>query len=271
MRRHGTIIKTILLIIVMIAVSSVIFAITFLRQNEEGGMTEQPSNNGTTENEATNDETVDRETRLAEINEILTDEYMILVNVDNGLNRDDAPASTTTIDGYTMESTAAAQLRKMLDDAETAGYTLTIYSAYRSYTKQETNFNNKINQYLAQGNDRETAEIKAANIVNPPGKSEHQTGLAADICTAALVYQYGSLPEQFSDTDAYTWLYEHCAEYGFILRYPEDKEDVTGITFEPWHYRYVGLERAKEIMDAKVCLEEFVADIKTEKAALEQE
>ena len=117
----------------------------------------------------------------------------------------------------------------------------------------------------------QTATEMAATIVNPPGKSEHQTGLAADICTSEMVNQYGSLPEQFAQTEAYTWLYEHCDEYGFILRYPEDKEDVTGITFEPWHYRYVGKEYAKEIMDKQICLEEYVEQLASEKAALLKE
>ena len=267
MRKRGSAAKTVLLIIFLLIVSAFIFLLTYDmdKQNTPGGDTtpseqEQPTQaDGQTDSE-----------RLAQINAILNDKYMVLVNPDNGLGSDYAPEETATVDGYTMEATAAAQLRKMLDDASEAGYTITIYSAYRNYAKQEANFNNKINQYLNQGYDRAAAEKLAANIVNPPGKSEHQTGLAADICTAEMVYKYGSLPEQFSQTEEYTWLYEHCAEYGFILRYPEDKEDITGITYEPWHYRYVGLERAKEIMDAKISLEEYIENLQAEKVALEQ-
>ncbi len=210
-----------------------------------------------------------RSQRIAEIDRKLSDELLVLVNADNGLGADDEPAEFITVEGYRLDKTAGEQLLKMLTDMRAAGYeTMTIYSAFRNYAKQESNFNNKINQYVNKGYERETAEEMAATIVNPPGKSEHQTGLAADICTSEMVAQYGSLPEQFAQTDAYIWLYEHCDEYGFILRYPEDKEDVTGITFEPWHYRYVGLDYAKEIMGQKICLEEYIAQLKKEKETL---
>lgn len=266
MRRRGSAVKTVLLIILLLIVSVFIFVLNYdfdTTLPDDQGQLDQQEQTGQII-EQTNGE------RVNQINAILNDKYMVLVNPDNGLSSDYAPQETTTIDGYTLEATAAVQLRKMLDDALEAGYTITIYSAYRNYAKQETNFNNKINQYINQGYDRETAEQLAANIVNPPGKSEHQTGLAVDICTAEMVYKYGSLPEQFSETEEYAWLYEHCAEYGFILRYPEDKEDITGITYEPWHYRYVGLDRAKEIMDAKISLEEYIEDLQAKKAALEQ-
>jgi len=268
-KRNGSMLMTTLFIVVLIVISASIFLITFVKNGEET----TPAPNGTdnqqpTQTEPQNDENA--KMRHAEITDILSDPFMVLVNPDNGLTREDSPAETTTVEGFTMEITAGKQLRKMLNAASEAGYTINIYSAYRSYTKQETNFNNKINQYINQGYGRQAAEEKAANIVNPPGKSEHQTGLAADICTAEMVYKYSSLPEQFADTDEYLWLIEHCAEYGFILRYPKEKEDITGITFEPWHYRYVGVERANEIMKSNVCLEEYVANLKTEKAELEK-
>ncbi len=223
---------------------------------------EKPSTEGTEEQ---------RKQRIAEIDRILNDELLVLVNADNGLQASDEPAEFLTVEGYSLDKTAGQQMQKMLSDMRSAGYqSMNIYSAFRNYAKQEANFNNKINQYINRGYDEDTAKEMAAAIVNPPGKSEHQTGLAADICTSEMVNKYGSLPEQFAQTDEYAWLYEHCDEYGFILRYPEDKEEITGITFEPWHYRYVGLEYAKEIMDQKICLEEYIENLKQEKNTLNQ-
>ena len=97
------------------------------------------------------------------------------------------------------------------------------------------------------------AEEKVAYWVARPGTSEHQAGLAVDIVDT----NYQSLDEQQEETPVQLWLMEHCAEYGFILRYPSGKSDLTGVGYEPWHYRYVGEEAAREIMDQGVCLEEY--------------
>lgn len=274
MKKNRSVIFTILIILLLIFVSGLIFAVTldldipFLEADRSSQSQEVPED---VPEEVTPTDMTDEEktARLAEIEKRLNDELLVLVNVENVLGPDDEPAEFLTVEGYRLDKTAGENLQKMLTDMRAAGHeTMTIYSAFRNYAKQESNFNNKINQYINRGYDRETATEMAATIVNPPGKSEHQTGLAADICTSEMVNQYGSLPEQFAQTDAYNWLYEHCDEYGFILRYPEDKEDVTGITFEPWHYRYVGNEYAKEIMDKKICLEEYIEQLTSEKAAL---
>lgn len=102
---------------------------------------------------------------------------------------------------------------------------------------------------------RHQAYAAAATVVAIPGTSEHNLGLAVDIC--ALDYQI--LDDAQADTPEQQWLMEHCAEYGFILRYPKGKEDMTGIIWEPWHYRYVGVEAAQEISQSGLCLEEYLA------------
>ena len=109
---------------------------------------------------------------------------------------------------------------------------------------------------LAEGNDQQAAEDEAATVVARPGCSEHNTGLAVDVECA----DFADLDEGFRDTFAYEWLMEHCAEYGFILRFPQDKEDITGVIYEPWHYRYVGVEAATEIMSRGLCLEEYLEE-----------
>lgn len=264
MNRSKSVFLTVIFIIILAALSvALFFGIRFRR-------TRQPEPKPQTEvkPEQSAVDTAEYEKRIKEIDDILKDKYMVLVNADNGLDETYEPEETVTLQERTLEKTAGEQLKVMLSDAEKQGYEIQIYSAYRSYAKQKSNFENKIDQYMGDGYDREEAEKKAAVIVNPPGKSEHQTGMATDICTAEMVNRYGSLPEEFEETDEYRWLYEHCAEYGFILRYPKDKEQATGITFEPWHYRYVGVEQAKEIMSKKLCLEEYISDLKAEKESL---
>ncbi|MBQ7860248.1 MAG: M15 family metallopeptidase, partial [Faecalibacterium sp.] len=112
------------------------------------------------------------------------------------------------------------------------------------------------------GLDEAAATEKAKTVVTPPGCSEHNCGLAADINSP----EYYPLEEPFKNTKAYAWLCAHAEEYGFILRYPKDKEDITGIIYEPWHWRYVGVENAKAINASGLCLEEYVAQLKLDAA-----
>ena len=154
---------------------------------------------------------------------------------------------------------AADALEKMLADARAAGYNMYLVSAYRSHDYQVSLFNRKVNEYKALGYDDATAYSEASQWVAIPGTSEHCTGLAADIVSSTW-YNYNSdLTHDFEDTDHFDWLYEHCADYGFILRYPKGAESITGITYEPWHYRFVGIDAARYIMDNHITLEEFCA------------
>ena len=126
-----------------------------------------------------------------------------------------------------------------------AGHQVFLSSGYRSYNTQVGLFNRKINQGYS--------EEKAATIVARPGTSEHQTGLACDITDKP----YDLKNSDLENTELYKWMYAHCQEYGFILRFPKDKEDVTKIMYEPWHFRYVGVEAATYIMENGLCYEEF--------------
>jgi D-alanyl-D-alanine carboxypeptidase len=105
------------------------------------------------------------------------------------------------------------------------------------------------------GYDYATAAAEARKIVAYPGTSEHQLGLACDIVDGYSEYMH----EALADTELLKWMGEHCAEYGFILRYPKDKTDITGVSYEPWHFRYVGAEAASYIMEKSLTLEEFTA------------
>ena len=133
-----------------------------------------------------------------------------------------------------------------------------ICSAYRTIEKSAELYQRKVQQYLNAGYSQAKAESEAAKWVAPPGTSEHHTGLAMDIVSSDYWGQYSDLEHDYEKFDSFKWMYEHCAEYGFILRYPKDKQDITGITYEPWHYRYVGVEVATYIMENGLCLEEYL-------------
>lgn len=155
---------------------------------------------------------------------------------------------------------AAEALEDMLADARAAGYNMYLVSAYRSYDYQVNLFNRKVNEYKALGYETAEAEKQASQWVAIPGTSEHCTGLAADIVSSTW-YNYNSdLTHDFENTEHFEWLVSNCADYGFILRYPKNREATTGITYEPWHYRYVGVDAARYIMDNNITLEEFCAE-----------
>jgi D-alanyl-D-alanine carboxypeptidase len=138
----------------------------------------------------------------------------------------------------------------MIADAKEQGVELTVCSAYRPYSSQKRNFDSSVDSYVAAGYSRDQAVTETMRLIAQPGKSEHQTGLAADIVAPS----YQRLDEGFADTEAGKWLAENAPDYGFILRYPKDKTEITRIDYEPWHFRYVGTEAAKEIASKGLCL-----------------
>ena len=163
--------------------------------------------------------------------------------------------------GYRIDSRVKDTYNAMIAAAKNDGVSLKLISGFRTFSGQTSLFNNKVNQYLNQGYSKEKAKELAAQYVAPPGTSEHLTGLAVDLISPDWYNTHSSLTSDFENTKQFKWLYEHCAEYGFILRYPKDKVEITGYSYEPWHYRYVGVEAAKEIMSKKICLEEYVAGL----------
>ncbi len=147
-----------------------------------------------------------------------------------------------------------APLTAMMKAAADDGVSIYPCSSYRSPKRSAYLLNQQIEKYLAKGYTQEEAEIIAAHWVAPPGTSEHHTGLAIDF----LSNDCTTMDDVFADSDAGKWLKEHAAEYGFVLRYPDGKEQITGIVFEPWHYRYVGREAAAVIMANELTLEEYL-------------
>lgn len=155
---------------------------------------------------------------------------------------------------YYMDSRMADYMIRMIDDAAADGINLEIVSAYRTIEYQQQNFDNSYQQRLDSGMTEEEAYADTAREVALPGKSEHNAGLSADI----MSNEYTSMDDDgFKNTEAFAWLSEHAADYGFILRYPEGKYDYTNIIFEPWHYRFVGVYYAHEIKESGLCMEEY--------------
>lgn len=152
-----------------------------------------------------------------------------------------------------MDHRVAPWYDKMYYAAKEDGITLTPYSGYRSYERQKYNYNNLTDTYISRyGISRAEAAKKAATVILPPGTSEHNLGLAMDICNTK---------DSFATQKEYKWLTEHAHEYGFILRYTKEKMPITGIVDEPWHWRYVGVEYAEKIKNSGLCLEEYLDSV----------
>ena len=156
--------------------------------------------------------------------------------------------------GKELATVAADAFINMKNAAAAEGVDLMLCSGYRSVEYQQSLFDAEKQKWLDKGNSEEEAYNQAKTVGAVPGYSEHNSGLAADIVTP----KHQNLDEAFGKTDAAKWLFEHAPEYGFILRYPENKQAITGIIYEPWHYRYVGVENAKAIIASGLCLEEYL-------------
>jgi D-alanyl-D-alanine carboxypeptidase len=171
------------------------------------------------------------------------------------------PQLETVAPGYQVDSRIAPALKRMIAEAKAEGINLMICSAYRSEERQRELYQKKIAEHEAMGKSKEEAVAVAATIVLPPGTSEHQTGLAVDIVTP----EYQVLDDGFAETPAAKWLAANSWKYGFILRYPKDKQEITNIIYEPWHFRYVGEEHAKAIYEGGYCLEEYLYGVLNQK------
>ena len=179
---------------------------------------------------------------------------LILVNHWNPVPEDYSVTLKQLSGGHAVDERCYPDLQDMLDTCRAEGLSPLICSSYRSYEKQQSLYQNKVSRLTAQGYAREKAEAEAGKTVAVPGTSEHQLGLAVDIVDV----ENQNLDSSQERTAVQQWLLAHSWEYGFILRYPNDKSEITGIIYEPWHYRYVGKEAAKEIYELGVCLEEYL-------------
>lgn len=152
------------------------------------------------------------------------------------------------------------------EDAEKEGHQLFLASAYRDIARQELNFNKTVKDYLNQGLSETDAKEKAKEYLTEPGHSEHHTGLALDIVDEEWIVAGRGLETDYEKEASQKWLIETMTDYGFILRYPKEKEDITMIEYEPWHFRYVGPEHAEFMEKHDLVLEEYIDLIKEGKS-----
>lgn len=176
---------------------------------------------------------------------------LAIINTKYPLPDSYAPTLSNAINGSNiqLDSRVSEHYAEMYAAAKLSGCVLTPYSGYHTYALQETTYTRKVNFYVNKGMSAEEANQKASAQVLPAGCSEHNAGLSMDIVSAS---------SDFINTKEYKWLCENAHNYGFILRYPEDKTAITGMNFEPWHWRYVGTQAAKEMKEKNQCLEEYL-------------
>lgn len=183
----------------------------------------------------------------------MNDWNMILINRKNPLPSDFSP-DLSYVEGRLFDSRAADALQNMMNEARAEGLSPLICSSYRTVEEQTVLYQNQIQQQQNNGYSPEEAERVAGTIVAYPGTSEHHSGLAVDIVATSNQM----LIDGQEHTAESMWLHANCHRFGFVLRYPKDKQEVTGIIYEPWHYRYVGVEAATEMMESGLCLEEYL-------------
>lgn len=189
-------------------------------------------------------------TYVAEANS-LDEEKIILVNKDNKIP-DDYKANLLEYEGHFIDSSIASSLDKMVKSAKREGINLKINTAYRDRNEQQEIYERRVNLYVKKGNTKEQAVSKTNLEVQKPRYSEHETGLALD-------FSNPNKPEE--NADMWKWLESNSYKYGFILRYPKDKTNITKVSNEEWHYRYVGKDIAKEMKMTGKCLEEYVNNL----------
>lgn len=178
---------------------------------------------------------------------------LLLINKQHSVPEDYTFELGNITDTMRCDERIIDDLRDMLHMAKKDKVNLDVRSPYRDMARQEYLFNRKITLYMSQGMSFVEAFKLSGQVVTYPGASEHQIGLALDIVSD----KYGSLDKGFGETKAGKWLAENSYRFGFILRYPEGKEYITGIAYEPWHFRYVGVDAATVIMQNGITLEEF--------------
>lgn len=187
----------------------------------------------------------------------MADWKLILVNPWHEISKDYEVNLISLGNGHAVDKRCYAELQKMMDDCRAAGLSPLICSSYRSREKQEKLFNNRVKNLIKQGYSLKDATKETEKRIAVPGTSEHHLGLAVDIVD--MNYQHLNIEQE--GTAVQQWLIQNSWKYGFILRYPTDKKDITGINYEPWHYRYVGKKAAKKIYKQGICFEEYLENL----------
>ena len=216
--------------------------------NNDNGQISVP--NHTTEN------LVEQEKTETNIKKEITDWNLRLANSENILPEDFDVEVADIDDTRQFDARAIKYLKQMMTDMSNDGISnVWVQSAYRSVERQKELYDNSVQKYLKQGKTQEEAERLTDEYINKPGASDHNLGLAVD---------FNYVDNKFEDLDGFKWLQKNAENYGFILRYPKHKEDITKISYESWHWRYVGEEHAKKMNELDMCLEEYIEYLQEE-------
>lgn len=193
-------------------------------------------------------------TPTVKVKKTVDDPLLIIVNKDNRVPSDWNVDLVELSGGNKVADIIYPDLQKMLDNARNKGYHPIVCSSYRPKARQQEIYDESVQKYIAQGMSRKAAKRAAREWVSIPGTSEHQLGLAVDI--VPIENQVLDTAQEFNQTQR--WFMKNCHKYGFVLRYPEGKKNITGVGYEPWHYRYVGKKHSKAMKRLGLCLEEYV-------------
>ena len=186
----------------------------------------------------------------------ITDWRLTLANYENLLPEDFTVEVKNIDETRQFDARAINDLNNMMNAMKKDGITnVWVQSAYRSVARQKELYDNSVKKYLQQGKTQEEAEELTNEYINKPGSSDHNLGLAVD---------FNMVDNKFEKLDGFKWLQKNAENYGFVLRYPKDKEDNTKISYESWHWRYVGVEHAKKMNELNMCLEEYIQYLKTQ-------
>lgn len=239
-----------IVILVLIFLISMIGTYIFIKRDYDNKVVNESVNNQLVEN-IKQSETITTSTTEKEIN----DWKLILVNYENALPEDYKIELSNIDETRKFDSRAIDELNQMMKAMKNDGIkNIWVQSSYRSIEYQQGLFNEEVNTYIAQGKTKEEAERLTLKKINKPGTSEHNLGLAVD---------FNYVDYNFDKLKGFQWLQENAEKYGFILRYKKEKEDITKVDYEPWHWRYVGVENAKKMNELDMCLEEYIDYLKT--------
>lgn len=218
---------------------------------------EQPPKDDSKEQEKT-ETVVEKDKSLPEVK--TTDWDLLLVNGTHPLPENyEEQTEYQEVDGQLIDARIVENYLAMKTAAKEAGYDLYLGSAYRSVDHQKFNYDWNVNFYMEQGMTEAEAQAKTEELIAKPGYSEHHTGLALDIVDADWFATHESpYVEEYDTQPSQQWLVKHAPEYGFILRYPKNKMEETGIAYESWHFRYVGKESAQYITNHQLTLEAYL-------------
>lgn len=185
----------------------------------------------------------------------ITDWRLTLANYENLLPENFTVKVENIDKTRQFDSRAIGELNDMMNQMKKDGITnIWIQSAYRSVARQKELYDASVKKYIQEGKTQEEAEKLTNEYINKPGSSDHNLGLAVD---------FNKVDNEFEKLDGFKWLQKNAENYGFVLRYPKDKEDITKIAYESWHWRYVGVEHAKKMNELNMCLEEYIKYLKT--------